>query len=155
MCQVSDVDFYRVVKLKWHAFVNRRKDRTIKNVYARNSTRKSDGSIVRTLMHRFLVGAPFGTEVDHRDHDGLNNQRRNLRVSNTQQNQGNRTINKDNTSGFKGVTHFKRNRKWGATVRRKFLGLFSTAEKAAHAYDKESERVFGKFSLTNKKLGRL
>src|ERR1700692_1309741 len=152
-CQVSDEDFLWLNQFKWCAQINHREDGSIKNVYARR-TDCTGGVRRRFMMHRVIMNIyDVTTKVDHKDHSGLNNQRSNLRVSTEQQNQGNRKLNKDNASGFKGVTWLKRNKKWGATVSGVFLGLFLDAREAAHAYDREAEKTFGEFALTNKSLG--
>src|SRR5581483_10784361 len=44
----------------------------------------------RLIMHRLIVGAALGGEVDHRDGDGLNNQRFNLRQADHAGNMRNR-----------------------------------------------------------------
>src|SRR5688572_4947824 len=58
----------------------------------------------REYMHRLVLNAPTGTEIDHvATGDTLNNQRTNLRVCTRAQNLANRNIGKNNTSGYKGV----------------------------------------------------
>lgn len=94
----------------------------------------------RTIcLHRVILGAPEGLLVDHRNGDGLDNRRGNLRLATPSENQQNRTrapvANK--SSGIRGVSWHKWNRKWIAylTVDRKrlTLGRFETLESAAAA----------------------
>ena len=51
------------------------------------------------LLHRVIAGTPVGMETDHRDRDGLNNRRNNLRNATIAQNRQNAAISADNTSG--------------------------------------------------------
>jgi hypothetical protein len=78
--------------------------------------------------------------------------RRNLRKA-LGKNQRNARVRYDNTSGFKGVNWNKRTGMWKAQIRvgsiKKHLGCFSSAVKAAKAYDTASRKYFGEFALTN------
>jgi hypothetical protein len=102
----------------------------------------------RTIyMHRLLMGEP-ASEVDHRDGDGLNNQRTNLRLASRQQNQ----VNSGPRSGrFKGV-RWKANR-WQAEIkinyRLIYLGRFVDEEDAARAYDAAAFEAWGEFAYLN------
>jgi hypothetical protein len=110
------------------------------------------GNPKKILMHRLLMGFPDG-QVDHRDHDGLNNRRSNLRVADNITNHQNSPIRSDNTSGFKGVSWEKRRSHWVARIhidtRQVHLGSFSTAEQAARAYDAAARKAFGEFASLN------
>jgi len=101
------------------------------------------------LMHRVLINAQRGVEVDHRDRNGLNNQRSNIRACTPQQNQFNRGPQKNNTSGYKGVSWDKSRNKWKAniTLRGKTinLGLFIIITDAAKAYAEAAKWLHGEF----------
>lgn len=88
-----------------------------------------------------------GEIVDHDDGNPLNNTRSNLRVATHTQNMQNRKINKNNTSGFKGVIPWRK--KWRATIWangiRHHLGTFKSAEEASEAYGIASENLHGEF----------
>jgi hypothetical protein len=100
------------------------------------------------LMHRLILGAKDGSTVDHKDHNGLNNRRGNLRLCSTSQN----AMNKRSGRKFKGVWNL-RGGKFGAAIvagsERIFLGVFGCAEAAACAYDHAARRHFGEFACTN------
>ena len=110
----------------------------------------------REFMHRLVMGCRPREEVDHRNGDGLNNRRHNLRSTTHSLNQANRRR-VTGKSGFKGV--FQRSGKWRAyiTVAGRFisLGSFITAEEAARAYDVAAREHFGEFACTNADLGLL
>lgn len=91
--------------------------------------------------------------TDHKDGNGLNNQRRNLRSATHAQNLYNRGCNKNNHSGYKGVCWDRHVHKWRVYIREKgnlhYLGLFTNKIKAAKHYDKMALRYFGKFAKLN------
>lgn len=91
--------------------------------------------------------------VDHRNGDQLRNTRDNLRLANTIQNGQNRKLNKNSTSGYKGVSLDSRREKWCAAIRvnRKniHLGYFDTPEQAARAYDAAALENFGEYARPN------
>ena len=94
------------------------------------------------LIHRVIAERAGlcvgGVEVDHRDGNGLNNRRQNLRVATTAQNQHNSRRHVDNTSGVKGVHRRTVDGRWEAKLQvdgtRLHLGTFATREDAAAAY---------------------
>lgn len=101
----------------------------------------------RVYLHRWLLDAPDGMDVDHIDGNALNNQRANLRLCTRSENLGNQRRSKNNTSGYKGVRRLAG--RWGAFVRQQFLGLYDTPEEAARAYDDAARRVWGRFARPN------
>src|SRR5690242_7752855 len=122
----ADADLCRY---KWHAI------RQGNTWYARTNITVS-GRPAKTrqktvLMHRLVVGAEVGQEVDHQDGDGLNNCRSNLRVCTKQENARNRKAGRSKL-GVKGVKYNLRNRKWEARIhvngKTRYLGLHPTKE---------------------------
>lgn len=101
------------------------------------------------LMHRVIMNTPDGMETDHRDHDGLNNTRANLRNCTRSQNLRNHKTR--NSSGFKGIKMHQG--KWRADIyvdgKRIYLGSSSNAEDAAKLYDEAAKKYFGEFANLN------
>jgi hypothetical protein len=148
---VSDEDYDELSIHSWHTV-------TPHNVsYAVRSERQPGGKVPTYLMHRVIVDAPKGIEVDHINGDGLDNQRSNLRLATHSQNLCNRRLDANNTSGYKGVHWDKQGKKWVAQInnagRQITLGLFDDIGEAAAAYDEASLKYHGEFGVTNASLG--
>lgn len=111
--------------------------------YVRGS---ANGRVV--LMHRAITNAPKGAVVDHRNHNGLDNRRENLRVCSQSDNAKNRRATKK-TSRFKGV-HLLQSGRWGSQICtdgvRRSLGSFLTEEEAAQAYKIAARKAHGEFA---------
>jgi hypothetical protein len=156
---VDDEGYARASKFKWCAKVARRKDGSIENVYALRTVYR-DGKKTTENLHRFIMSVSEpAIEVDHRDGDGLNCLRSNLRICSHTENVRNQRLNVDNTSGLKGVSLRKQSGKFYAQImvggRKKFLGSFVTRELAALRYDEASIKFHGAYGLTNAALGLL
>lgn len=104
-------------------------------------------------MHRVILGAEPGKEVDHRDGDPLNNQRSNLRLCTHAENMKNRAAHRGSVSRFKGVYPDPRRSVWRAQIRsngsKASLGTFTREEDAARAYDEAALRLHGDFARLN------
>lgn len=101
------------------------------------------------LMHRVIMGNPSGLCIDHRDGNGLNNTRGNLRGATHSQNMSNQRIRNDNVSGLKGVCFEKERGKWRAEISangtRRWLGYYETSDAAHAAYVNASAALHGEF----------
>lgn len=111
-------------------------------------------------MHRLILGLSTNDRqiVDHRDGDGLNNRRSNLRLATAQQNQWNRPkkrrlSGRNPDSGFKGVWWHRSVNKWAAGIRVEnrniHLGSFVDPKEAARIYDDAARKHFGEFARVN------
>lgn len=107
---------------------------------------------VRCYMHREVLGYRGKGKVDHRNGDGLDNRRKNLRMCTQAQNLKNQRRRSDNTSGFKGVS-LTPNGKWRSYItvngRQETIGRFDTPDEAAKAYDKKAKQYFKEFAVLN------
>lgn len=106
-------------------------------------------------MHRLIMGNPEGMTVDHRDGDGRNNTRDNLRIATAAENKRNRRKS-CGTSRFKGVYKAPGQRKFLAYIvhnkKRMHLGYFDSEVDAAKMYDLKAKELFGEFACTNAEL---
>jgi hypothetical protein len=123
-------------------------------VYAASHHRRCGHGRHEGDLHRF-VGALMGMSgariMDHRDGNGLNNTRQNLRSATRAQNNSNRRPNLSNRVGLKGVRRCGLRFLAQITVskRNRYLGLFVTAEAAARVYDAWAKAAFGEFAWIN------
>lgn len=146
---ISNIDFKKVNKNRW--YLTRNKNGTF---YASMFICKN-GIISTKLMHRFILNLSFkNPSIDHKDRNGLNNQRNNLRVCTKSQNQQNRLKQAKKTSSkYKGVSWCKVNKKWRTQIivlgKRISLKYHRNEIKAAKAYDKAAIKYFKSFSRTN------
>lgn len=129
---------------KWTATV------TQWNVYARRRVELPDGRQGTLYLHTFLTG---WARTDHRNGDGLDNRRANLRPATSQQNSANAGLRRNNTSGYKGVTYQPERGLYAAQIcvnRRTIpLGRYADPIDAAHAYDAAAREAFGEFAYVN------
>ena len=145
----DDEDYECVSTHKWTALIAKRKHGTVVYGYRRenwdNSRRRWLGMV---LLHRFVLDAPHGISVDHRDGNGLNCCRYNLRLATKRLNATNilRALPK---SGYRGVFFDHERQLYRAEADKKYLGRYATAEEAARAYDIHALLVFGEFAKPN------
>jgi HNH endonuclease/AP2 domain len=140
---VSPVDAALLAARNWHAVPDAR-DRL---VYAEAAIHNKTTKRRHLRLHREIIGEqPF--DVDHADHNGLNNRRGNLRLCTQSQNYGNGR-HRVGVSGFRGVWRDKRSDRWRANIAGRKLGSFATAEEAAPAYDAAAIKRFGDFAPLN------
>lgn len=105
------------------------------------------------IMHRLILNAPKGIKVDHQDGDGLNNQRRNIRLATNAQNSMNQKPRVKTSSKYKGVSLDKRHGTWKSQIGKNgaiiWLGQFRSEVEAAKAYDRAAREMFGEFACLN------
>jgi hypothetical protein len=93
---------------------------------------------------------PPSMQIDHISGNKADNRWQNLRLATQSNNQANATAKASNTSGFKGVTWYKRKSKWRAQIghqgRRIILGTFDDPAEAHQAYVAKSRELYGEFS---------
>lgn len=150
---VDDIDFENLAQHKWYTYKERRKNRVV--WYAVRNIGSSPNQ--RQLqMHREILGAHNSLLIDHKNGNGLDNQRDNLRFATNRQNCQNQHKIPGCSSRYKGVSWCKLTNKWKAQIRvngcKQHIGLFENEETAAVAYDHRAAQEFGVFSLLNLQL---
>ena len=137
---VDDEDFWTLAEFHWYCMKN-----GTNGYYA---IRRENTETI--YMHRLIMGAASDQEVDHKDGDGLNNRRSNLRLCSHGENMMNRALYGNNKSGATGVWWVPHAQKWRARVilnrKSHYLGYFDSFEAAVAARDKEAARLFGDFN---------
>jgi len=143
---VDAADYDHISSLKWHAVVYAHATYAMHNGVMKHGCREKN-----ILMHRLIMNAPDGVEVDHHNGNGLDNTRNNLRFCSSSQNKWNRR--KTNKRGFKGVYFHRHSGKWHASIscrkKRYNLGYYNSPEDAAKAYDAAALRLHGEFTRLN------
>jgi hypothetical protein len=142
---VDDADYEWLSQWSWYPMHNKY------TTYAARCDAESHKTI---YMHREITGAQRGQDVDHLNHNGLDNRRCNLRLCTRQQNMRNRRPNRNTTSRYKGVCWSKRAGKWVAALyvnkRRIHLGSFDDEREAALAYNRAAREHFGEYARLNR-----
>lgn len=148
---VDEADFPLVTAYSWHPLVRA-------NVTYACASRSND----TIYMHRLIVGTAGELHVDHRNRDGLDNRRANLRIATRTQNRVNsrkprRADGQPSASSLKGVYCHRRNGRWtgkwlariGIDGKSRYLGLFASEIDAARAYDAAALEAWGEFARPN------
>ena len=136
---VDDADYIKLSKYKWSVAI------------AHNTFYAMRQKSPR-MMHRLLMGTKdMSISIDHKDGNGLNNQRCNLRECTPSQNNANCRVHKNSLSKYLGVTHSSGNRKkkFQATIKNIFIGRYISEEEAALAYDRAAKKYHGEFANLN------
>lgn len=141
---VSDEDFERVSQFRWYADVGRW------TVYARRNFTREDGVRSTQLMHRFIMDVTDPQiQVDHRFHNGLDNQREKLRVATQSQNNKNQRVRRTSKTGRKGVSWCKYTKRYVAQYGGCHIGRFDCPKEAARHYNRAAFDNGDGFELLN------
>lgn len=144
---VDDKDFVRLSAFQWMAVSSTEASRSL--FYAARAEGKR-----RLFMHHEILPQRDGVEVDHKNRNGLDNRRSNLRYATHSQQMANRRV--WAKSGLRGVRYDPSSpgcKPWRAKIAKDGteirLGRFATAEEAARAYDEAAVRLYGEFAMLN------
>ena len=140
---VDDEDFEYLSQWNWSVMKRRNTFYACRNVIV-------DGGRTKVLMHCVIMS---GKNIDHRDHNGCNNTRSNLRFCTVSENGMNRIKHAGTSSIYKGVSFFKRDSNWTAQIQINGkpirLGTFDTEVDAAKAYNAKAIELFCEFANLN------
>ena len=135
---VDDEDYECLARHEW---------RTLKNCNRYYAARSRS-----ILMHRVIMNAQKGQEIDHKDGNGLDNRRTNLRFCTRSQNNQNRRKTWG-SSQYKGVSWWKRDNEWEVSIKHNkkqyHLGHYKDEIHAAKVYDAKAKELFGEFAYLN------
>lgn len=139
---IDEGDAQRVLILKWRAFTQGT------NWYAVAYVRGSGAKNPKTVyLHRFILDAPSGVQVDHINGDGLDCRRSNMRFVNNQQNHWNMK----GRGRYRGV--YVKGDKWISCIivhgKQRQLGTFDTELEAALHFDNAAREHYGEYARFN------
>lgn len=141
---IDAADAERVLKYKWHVRPDKHGGFYVKVCI--------DGK--KLALHRFILDAPQGMDVDHINHNPLDNRRCNIRVCTRAQNMMGQKPH--GGSPYKGTSFITEKKKWiaqiGVSGKNIHLGYFDNAVDAARAYNEAAKRYFGEYALLNSVL---
>lgn len=153
MATVDDEDYERVNQFKWRAVPRNCK---LGGFYAVRTVTVGYKTRKQQTMHGFIMGTR--KRLDHKDGDGLNNQKKNLRPANKVENGRNRRI-QHHSAPYKGVSFIKAQNQWQASGRlnkkKVHIGTYDSPVLAALAYDTFAQAFYGEFARTNQQMGAL
>jgi hypothetical protein len=148
---VDDEYYEELNKHKWYAH------RHNNAFYAQRNQKRGEYSHRRSrktiFMHHAIMGdKKIGIDIDHINHNTLDNRKENLRLCTHAENRRN-SMSVIGTSRYKGVCWHKKKRVWLAQIsynnRTEFLGHYSIEIDAARAYDNKAKELFGEFANIN------
>lgn len=143
---VDDEDYALVSQYRWHVYEKQRPGRN-SGPYVQASIKRDDGRHTTIRMHCLIIGR---SGIDHRNGNGLDNQRANLRSATSPQNAANQF---QKAGTYKGVSWKSRLDKWQAHIRidghLQYLGVYAVEEDAARAYDATALAAWGEFARLN------
>src|ERR1051325_317064 len=147
---IDDSDYPIVESLLWHWWTQPPRNLTKYAI----ASRWENGVRFHFRMHRLIIGVTDRRiPVDHRNRNGLDNRRENIRIATPTQSAANVGLRRNSLSGYKGVTWHKGDCEWHARIRCNnvvyFLGAFTDRIEAALAYDKAAVELFGEFAYLN------
>jgi hypothetical protein len=147
---VDDEDYKHLIQHKWCALFYK----CVNSFYAMQALPRNGEKQKIISMHRVIMGVTDSKiQVDHIDHDTLNNQRSNLRICNHSESMANRRPFKNGSSKYFGVHWHKKTGKWQVQIQKdkklKYIGIFATQEDAAKAYNEIAIKTHGEFANLN------
>lgn len=146
---VDDADYELVTQHRWFVMEKKVEGQRTRGPYAGTWIYR-DGGRSLLMMHALITDWSL---TDHKNHNGLDNRRSNLRQATKKQNNQNSRSRLGSSSQYKGVLWRERRRGWVATIhhegKARQIGTFSTEEDAARAYDAAARELFGEYAALN------
>jgi len=146
---VDPEDYDRLSKYKWHTNKGGRTFYAMRWVPSKKPKR-----YIALYMHRQVLNFPDAEYIDHRNNEGFDNRKANIRPATRAQNNYNRQKYSNNSySKYKGVGFKRKGKKWSAQIglgnKMIFLGYFKNEIDAAKAYDRAAKKYYKEFASLN------
>lgn len=126
-----------------------------RKLFIPETTHQTPAGRKKVSMHRLLMNFPQMLQIDHINHDVLDNRLCNLRIVSNQQNHFNRKPHEGSSSKYVGVSFYKKSNKWACNItingKIKSLGYYDTEEEAARVRDTHAKELFGEYAFLNLK----
>lgn len=149
---ISMVDLELLINRRWYAHID--------HTYGTANTHRIETMVLvapnkqeTRILHRVIMSRVLGREltsdehVDHINGNPLDNRRENLRIASPRDNNYNKGLYSNNTSGYKGVS--KRGERYTAYIqvdgKKKHLGYFDDPKEAHEAYCAAGRELYGDF----------
>jgi hypothetical protein len=142
---IDGEDSEKINKYRWHYNASQ-----TGGPYFRGWIKTEFGKRIHVYLHRYIVNAPPDKHVDHINCNTLDNRKENLRLCLQIENMHNCKKSKANSTGYKGVTYNKRERKYKAQIcinwHHVSLGTYSDPREAYEAYCKAALKYHGEYA---------
>jgi len=140
---VDNEDYDWLMTWNWYAVISKSQIKDSWRAYA------SSGQQCHLAMHRLLMIYPPGLEIDHINHNSLDNQKHNLRITTHRGNLSNKRYNKAKYTGVKkAVNPALTSIRWQSRIwfngKREHLGMFDTEIEAHYAYQVRLNQIQSK-----------
>jgi hypothetical protein len=145
---IDTSDLVKIERFTWRIYVTKNGYCRVESGIFRNKKK------ISIILSRFILDAPHGVYVDHKDCNPTNNCRHNLRLCNTTENAQNAPKHSiPTTSKFKGVCFHKKKKLWFAYInankKRYNIGYFRNEHDAAIAYNNKAKELFTDYAYFN------
>ena len=144
---VDEEDYERLSRHEW--FVQEQKN----GDYYAVRKEQHGGKVTKIYMHREILDAQPGEDVDHLHFQTLDNRKSEIRLCTRSQNCQHARLRAESKTGYKGVRYSRNKVGFQAFItkngKRRYLGSFRDAIAAAAAYDFAALQLFGQFAFTN------
>lgn len=149
---VDDEDYNYLNQWKWQYQQDKQTGYAKRGVYIGGGRANPKWKVI--MMHKEIMKADKTQKIDHKDGNGLNNQRENLRHCDSAQNMRNSKKRSVPTSSkHKGVCYNKKRGNYQSHIavggKKIYLGRYQKEEDAARAYNEAAIKLFGEFALLN------
>jgi hypothetical protein len=154
---LDDEDYERLKDINFCAFS---KGSSIGRTFTKRfPIKNAEGTVVfvkKKIVYKSLANYVMNTDgimYDHKDRNSFNNQKYNLRPSDTKENACNRDKVTGYSSKYKGVSWVRKRRRWVSVIyldtKLIFLGYFKEEIEAAKAYNDKAREIQKQFAVLN------